>query len=800
MAQDESQVISINKGSRQRLPKPVQTLSEELSAWIAPRFHKVLDKLDDSLFDQAEKSTSNKVQQLFFDAMRLLRIERKGLESNYIQQIELAWLKLSQTPVDKIEEPLDLDNLGLVQKDDMEQQVILETMARSVSQQCGDGVEHIAARIASELQLPGNPLEAALDHYPVHPLFLGTVLAQILDDIDIDISIKLIIFKIFHRELLNDLPAFIRESNDQMIQAGILPMLSQKVSEKKSGLSKGPANSPQASQNTAAPTDSFSQFQQLNGAGLSGSMPGGTGGIAGLAPGFTQTGAMPIIQGGGQVTDNTGGLDSPVVGLNAMASVPELVTMLGNLQGHLRENQGADIALSQQDVQQLLQQQLQQRQVNRVDGDALNLVSMLFDVILNDSQLSLHMKELLGRLQIPMLKVAVLDHQFFTHNQHPARSFLNHLAKIAGHWGAQEDDRDDRVFQQLEMMVLTVINEFDDDLDLFDDLNEQILQLQEKLQQDEQLKNHQLQIAEEARAKQLLAEAQAKEEVITACEDESVPAFIAEFLHQYWVQVLQQLCLTDDFEHDLGYDGAVAQMNLLIWSVQPGTVAKQRSEFLRTVPSLLRQIRQKSLDLSWPATDVSDFFSALEEIHINALTQPAEDLIELAQEPQEELSICDEVMNEEPAENSGLTQPESESLETEAELLEFKSEAEPEQSQVIDIEFSNVVPLSSEIELPIEEVLPPAVYALVDKLAAGVRFDLIRDEQVLRCKLAAVIKSLDKYILVDRHGLKLQEYSRQEMAAAMHGQSLNMLDDGLLFDRALESVIGSLQKQAGRAS
>ena len=47
--------------------------------------------------------------------------------------------------------------------------------------------------------------------------------------------------------------------------------------------------------------------------------------------------------------------------------------------------------------------------VGQVDSDVINLVSMLFDFILEDRQLHPVMKALIGRLQIPVLKVALSD-------------------------------------------------------------------------------------------------------------------------------------------------------------------------------------------------------------------------------------------------------------------------------------------------------------------------------------------------------------------------------------------------------
>jgi hypothetical protein len=68
-----------------------------------------------------------------------------------------------------------------------------------------------------------------------------------------------------------------------------------------------------------------------------------------------------------------------------------------------------------------------------------------------------------------------------------------------------------------------------------------------------------------------------------------------------------------------------------------------------------------------------------------------------------------------------------------------------------------------------------------------------RDGGKLRCKLAAFIKATGKYIFVNRSGAKVAEYHREELAEALGTNQIAMLDDGLIFDRALESIIDNLR-------
>jgi hypothetical protein len=63
-----------------------------------------------------------------------------------------------------------------------------------------------------------------------------------------------------------------------------------------------------------------------------------------------------------------------------------------------------------------------------------------------------------------------------------------------------------------------------------------------------------------------------------------------------------------------------------------------------------------------------------------------------------------------------------------------------------------------------------------------------------RCKLAAIIRVSGKYIFVNRLGIKVAEYTRSGLIEAARAGVISVLDNALLFDRALESVIGHLRE------
>lgn len=83
----------------------------------------------------------------------------------------------------------------------------------------------------------------------------------------------------------------------------------------------------------------------------------------------------------------------------------------------------------------------------------------------------------------------------------------------------------------------------------------------------------------------------------------------------------------------------------------------------------------------------------------------------------------------------------------------------------------------------------------VEQLRLGAWVEFLEDEDnSVRCKLAAIVQPGDKYIFVNRTGMKVLERTRVGLALEFQRGAVRQLDDTLLFDRALESVIGSLQR------
>ncbi len=67
--------------------------------------------------------------------------------------------------------------------------------------------------------------------------------------------------------------------------------------------------------------------------------------------------------------------------------------------------------------------------LDAVEADTLDIVTLIFDAIAQDRDLPLAIQALISRLQLPILRIALLDRGFFAQPGHPARRLINAMAR-----------------------------------------------------------------------------------------------------------------------------------------------------------------------------------------------------------------------------------------------------------------------------------------------------------------------------------------------------------------------------------
>lgn len=265
---------------------------------------------------------------------------------------------------------------------------------------------------------------------------------------------------------------------------------------------------------------------------------------------------------------------------------------------------------------------------------------------------------------------------------------------------------------------------------------------------------------------------------------------------------------------------AINTIDVFLWSVQPHEQEGDRDRLETINPRLLNNLRKAMRIASVENNEIDAIIAGLKEVQESSFpgaaqeveqTEP-EDIAESSsqnekEEPKEqEAEVEVEVEAEAEAEDEGILPLE---LAQQQALAEESSPQEPAVTiksidDVVHQEATSgqesVQPESSKEE-PAEESTDEepeedmsAFLAQVDSLNAGMWVEFLgEDEQNTRCKLAAKINAIDKFIFVNRQGVKVVEKTKAGLARELMEGTVKIISDGLLFSRALESVIGNLR-------
>ncbi|HET6603464.1 MAG TPA: DUF1631 domain-containing protein [Xanthomonadaceae bacterium] len=248
-----------------------------------------------------------------------------------------------------------------------------------------------------------------------------------------------------------------------------------------------------------------------------------------------------------------------------VATPDDVQTVLGRLQTRPPEPAVVDGQLVPRSIQHVKQDLLAQLRksssgapppsLGEEDADTIDLVGMLFDFIMKDVRPNSPAAQLLTKLQVPLLRVALDDKRFFTQREHPARQMLNAIVETGAYWTG-EDEADRVLIDRMRSLVDRVMGEFDGDLTLFE-------ALLDDLSQHLQTVAHKAEIAERrhveaARGKEKLevSRLKAAEAMDKVLAGKRLPRFLATLLGQSWTDVLALSMLrhgegSDSYQHYL---------------------------------------------------------------------------------------------------------------------------------------------------------------------------------------------------------------------------------------------------------
>jgi hypothetical protein len=705
-----------------RLPVILLQVRDKAAQQLRHGLQELFDNADDTLFEMADRAQNNVDQNTFFEAMRDLRLKRKSIERGFLEKLFEAFVGLVQyDPAPAIAQAVACVPPADTCRDDLERTVALEAMVAKAGNRDGFALGQLTARLNVLL---GKHLDDRSN--PLGPAMLCEYFLESGRSLGVEIKVKLIILKLFERYVLSEADQLYAEANQLLAATGVLPEL--KPAPVRRAIDQAAASiqatpEPGVAQMDESVQEVFAALQEL----------------------------LLHVRGSVVPTLEASAETQPI-------STRDLLRLLSHLQHYVPAGTQDDFDLRNHLEQLLTRVSVKSgksRVVGVADEDVINLVAMLFEFILADRNLPESLKTLIGRLQIPMLKVAVLDKSFFSRSSHPARRLLNEIAAAAMGWGSCDDYQRDSLYLRIEQVVQRLLSDFVDDPAIFSELLAEFLAFTSDERRRSELLEQRTRDAEEGRAKAELARRRVEQALNEGLLGKVLPLTVVEFVQQAWSKVLLLTCLKHG-EHSSEWREGLQTMEQLIWSVQRHTDPEAAMQLLALVPDLLKALRDGLNSAAFDPFATSEFFSQLEALHLQIFERFGE--------------------------SAGRHLP----------------GVADEQPAMVAVEEHIVLPSAEEGPL---EAAPLALapndpgLLRVEQLRLGAWVEFLEDEDnSVRCKLAAIVQPGDKYIFVNRTGMKVLERTRVGLALEFQRGAVRQLDDTLLFDRALESVIGNLQR------
>lgn len=721
------------------VPAEVTRIRDTVVAGLGDLLQGAFDAVDDSLFELANNARSNNEQNRYFEAMREIRIKRKGVERQFQNAVGGLFADPPRTGKAQAETPTystSAETLSLVGDEDLEEQVALNAMIGKAKAHFQGPLLQLQARFSQVY--PDASDEAPVN--PMAPEHLCGAFIEAIKALEIQIRERLILLKQFDRYVVSNLGMLLDEANRILIQAGVIPNFryhgkSGKQAEARSG-------------------DSSAAGQRKAGSGGSADSAAASGEDSPVFEQIRQMLAMQRANAG--IPPRESNPQIRVIGHTELANLLSALPLADSYAPDGDLSMGEPITI---DLRAVINQLLARAQsedgrkpaLNEVDEDLINLVSMLFEFILDDYNLSAPVQVLISRLQIPILKVVIRDKSFFSQASHPARKLLNSLARAGIGWSKSDEKAKDKLYNQIHDTVQRILNEFDGDVSLFDTLNREFEQFLERENRKASLVEQRTRESERGRIKSQQAQQTVDTILRRKLSRYRLPDVVSDLLLHGWSRFMFLAYLRDDVEHR--WQESVRVVDDLIWCLHPHHEDDERDQWVRVVPGLLKTLRAGLEEVSYNSSRLDETMGQLkhelaEAFRANATTETVQESLETMDEDAEE----DELPG---AQKSAVTRQQE--LE-DAAIAEFVA-------QIDNIEIGDWVEF---------------------RLVNGASF---------RCKLSAIIEEADSFVFVNRMGLKVIEKTRLELAHEMRRGRLTLLEQGALIDRALDAVVGSLRSK-----
>ena len=771
---------SASNASTQQLDELVRDALEKLKAQLQQKMTEMFVSAEEHLIDyseiadhdvgpddEADGESEDSKESYYEKLLHLLHAEQNNIESEFFKAIDENEPSKEQAPNDE----LKLTNtLSLVEQDDMDEMVAVTAMYANAMNKYEEEVNNLGARIEHLERLSSK----TLPKYMFDPRHICEAYQEALRHTDMPIEYKLPLFKLFDQVVTSRLEDMYKSLNQVFIDAGVLPEVVYTVGHNASEGHPAEADSSDDSDitNDAEPQHDHSPYTGISGrdAGSSDSIPQSNASANRVPRSHDEISHFISQFMSGNTTAKGEGLPQS---FSTIVSEPEsqntysrsdLMNALSKVQNDLAKDD-SDTA-PEIDAEQIKRAVIADlgrahggavtKTVHALDQRCIDFVGLVFQEIAEDESISMAITNLLMLLQIPIIKIAMVDQKLFSDEGHPARQTLNLITKA----GRGISDDTDKVYLQLKEMVHAILHEHDMDRSCFE---KAVQKLQLLISKEDEI------AAEKEKVEQQTIIKQHARDVVLAemrrvTKHKVVPEDNRPLLLKLWPTLMFNHYINHGIESS-HWLTSLEIFNILMESLQPIRKQSQWQKLKDNHESLVKMVSDELHKTRQGRKEIDAQITALEHTFQKMLD---------AYQHQLDTGAETEVFD-----RDVTTAPDSERdrqtvEDGEAEAAECEDKAARIEEQV--------------------RIAREKISRLPSNLHPGAWFEIFNgeDNALRRLKLSVILTEVAKLVFVDRQGKKVIEKDADDFLNELKNGQSKMIADHSTFEHALGSVIHRL--------
>jgi len=553
-------------------------LIDMLRARLREKVTATFDTLDDTLFEMGERARSGEARQHHFDSLRECRRQR-GMVQDYF----LA--ALGQRDARPEEDQYARVQLSLVAPEELEEELAIDGMASRVAQRLSASLYVMDQRVG---WLLGDP-EMDEQRNPLGPLMIGKAFRNACQTLEIDMHARLVLFKIFERQVLGALEDAYVEINTRLAAAGVLPILSGHGRPRTTAYAPPRAETAQRTHSPGVTRDPSAQVPvfELHESDL----------FAALRALLTRDIEAVVME------------SQPTM-LRTKPAAEVMDRALARLR--TRPQTGAPLPPPRMLAAQLLAEARYAEDglpPSPQQAATVDIVGRVFDALAHDRSVPTQMQPVMQTLLLPVMRASLRHPGMIVENSHPLRQLLDLVAENAIGW-CPSVDPGERALSELRNALQEIAGSENNQ-----DAERTAAQLRSQLEQQRRRAELAEQRAVEAHAgreRLWQARRQVNQALTQIVASATIPTWVRYLVTRPWMNCLVLLWLRQGPESQ-AYREALGFAESLVWCATAGNDPVEQLRLRALLPVMETQLRQGLATVAYQDSEIRQLVNELQQ-------------------------------------------------------------------------------------------------------------------------------------------------------------------------------------------